>query len=109
MQGFFARCQSRRANQKSKSRQGDYIKEPESSAVKGAAVVDGAIAPLTARTAAADNSAAGSHPHGCDPLISLIIYLFLQKQCGPDNIYVYDVAPLAGARIGPENRITGKK
>lgn len=37
-------------NQKSKSRQGDYIKEPESSAVKGAAVADGAIAPLTART-----------------------------------------------------------
>lgn len=40
-------------NQKSKSRQDDYIKEPESSAVKGAAVADGAIAPLTARTVTA--------------------------------------------------------
>ena len=95
-------------NQKSKSRQGDYIKEPESSAVKGEAAKRCA-APLTARTDAADNSAAGSHPHGCEPLISLIFYLFLQNQCGPDNIYVYGVAPLAGAQIGTENRITGKK
>lgn len=66
-------------NQKSKSRQGDYIKEPESSAVKGEAAKRCA-APLTARTDAANNSDAGSHPDRCDPLISLIIFLVLQKQ-----------------------------
>lgn len=69
----------------------------------------GAQAPLTARTDAANNSAAGSRLYGCDPLISLIIFLVLQNSYGPDNIYVYGVAPLAGARIGTENRITGKK
>ena len=37
-------------NQKSKSRQDKYSKEPESSAVKGVSRVSGAIAPLTARS-----------------------------------------------------------
>lgn len=50
-------------NQKSKSRQGDYIKEPESSAVKGAAVADGAIAPLTVRTVTAPKIALRDRVH----------------------------------------------
>ena len=86
MQGFFNCDASRAAGETKNPSPADinkYSKEPESSAVKGVSRVSGAIAPLTARTAAADNSAAGSHPHGCEPLISLIFYLFLRKSSGP--------------------------
>ena len=91
-------------NQKSKSRQGDYIKEPESSAVKGAAVADGAIAPLTARTAAADNSAAGSYPYWMRSPYQLNYFFCFCKNSEVLIIYMYMALHLLQVR-GSERKI----